>query len=195
MANLREATARRLLQQDCISPCLPSSCDCDCNNSIPPPPIPGALIKFPIATDTAIGGVMIDNKTTIISKEGVLSVKITEGNGLFVADEGIFLSIANKENSGAMTPEQVTKLENIAEGAQANVIEGAMLGTEGEAKIDENKKLILPVAGAFLGLVKSSNENNNISINKDGTMTINKISVSKLYVSDGDELILDGGNK
>ena len=52
----------------------------------------------------------------------------------------------------------------------------------------------LPFATAEkAGLVKSSSEMNKIAVAEDGTMEINQMSVSKLYVSEDDEFILNGG--
>ena len=78
---------------------------------------------------------------------------------------------------------------------KTNIVEGALLGPAGEeVNIDENKKLILPIAGALLGLVKSSNSLDKIKVEADGTMSINQVSASKLYVSEDEELILSGGS-
>ena len=151
--------------------------------------------ELPVASDSVLGGVMVDNKTIFASTEGILSVQVVAENGLSVGDNGIVLAAATTSSAGAMTAEQATKLANIATGAQVNVIEGALLGPAGEeVDIDENKKLILPVAGALLGLVKSSEEDNKVKVEADGTMSVNRISTSKLYVADGDELVLNGGN-
>lgn len=150
--------------------------------------------ELPIASDSVLGGVMVDNKTIRATAEGVLSVQVVAGNGLSIGDNGIILAAATTSSAGAMTAEQATKLANIATGAQINVIEGALLGSTGEeVDIDENKKLVLPVAGALLGLVKSSDEDNKVKVGADGTMSVNRVSTSKLYVEEGDELILNGG--
>lgn len=120
---------------------------------------------------------------------------INSDTGLSIVDGALTLAVSSSSSSGAMSAEQAAKLENITAGAQPNVIEGALLGSTGvEVNIDENKKLVLPIAGAFLGLVKSSDADNGITIAEDGTMSINRIATNKLYVADGDEFILNGGN-
>lgn len=43
------------------------------------------------------------------------------------------------------------------------------------------------------GLVKSSEDDNKVKVADDGTMELNRVSAMKLYVPDGDELVLDGG--
>lgn len=151
--------------------------------------------ELPVATDSVLGGVMIDNSTTSITAEGVLSVKVFEDNGLSIGENGITLTAATPSSAGAMTAEQATRLANIEAGAQVNVIEGALLGPAGEeVEIDENKKLVFPIAteGA-LGLVKGTANDNSVAVAEDGTMSVNRVSTSKLFVAEGDELILNGG--
>lgn len=151
--------------------------------------------ELPIASDSVLGGVMVDNKTIRTTTEGVLSVQVVAENGLSIDDNGIILAAATTSSAGAMTAEQATKLANIATGAQINVIEGALLGPAGEeVDIDENKKLVLPIAGALPGLVKSSDEDNKIKVESDSTMSVNRVSTDKLYVPENSELILSGGS-
>lgn len=53
----------------------------------------------------------------------------------------------------------------------------------------------IPIASEQnLGIVKSSTEQNNISVNIDGIMTVNSVNVNKLTQTDGEKLILNGGN-
>ena len=149
--------------------------------------------ELPVATDTVLGGVKVDNRTTEATAEGILSVKVVAENGLSATDNGIAMALATADTAGAMSAEQFTKLANIASGAQVNVVEGAMLGDQ-VAEINESKQIVIPVAGEFLGLVKSSEADNSVKVAADGTMEINRVSTTKLYVPDEDELILYGGN-
>ena len=149
--------------------------------------------ELPVATDTVLGGVKIDNRTTEATIEGVLSVKVVTENGLSVTDNGIAMALASADAAGVMSAEQFTKLANIASGAQVNVVEGAMLGDQA-ADINESKQIVIPVASEFLGLVKSSEADNSVKVAADGTVEINRVSTTKLYVPDGDELVLYGGN-
>ena len=123
----------------------------------------------------------------------MLSVKVVAENGLSATDNGIAMALATADNAGAMSAEQFTKLANITSGAQVNIIEGAMLGDQA-ADINESKQIVIPVAGEFLGLVKSSEADNSVKVATDGTMEINRVSTTKLYVPNGDELVLYGGN-
>ena len=47
---------------------------------------------------------------------------------------------------------------------------------------------------AAFGVVKSSEAGNGVAVAADGTMSVNKVGVSKLFVEEGNVLILDGGN-
>ena len=153
-----------------------------------------ATYKLPIATDKVLGGVKQGNGIAIAA-DGVLSAKVATGaaNGLSVTTEGIALALATKTAAGAMSAAQVTKLENLVEGAQVNVVEGALLG-ETVAEINDSKQIVIPVATADkLGLVKSSTGYNAVGIAEDGIMNVAKVSTTTLEVPEGDVLILDGG--
>ena len=43
------------------------------------------------------------------------------------------------------------------------------------------------------GVVKGSDETNKVSVNDDGTMTVNNVSVNKLVQDDDEFIIMDGG--
>lgn len=153
-----------------------------------------ATYELPIATDTVLGGVKQGNGVAIAT-DGVLSAKVATGaaNGLSVTAEGIALALATKTTAGAMSTAQVTKLENLVEGAQVNIVEGALLG-ETVAEINDSKQIVIPVATADkLGLVKSSTGYNAVGIAEDGVMNVAKVSTTTLEVPEGDVLILDGG--
>ena len=47
--------------------------------------------------------------------------------------------------------------------------------------------------GSEAGVVYSSADENKVSVDADGIMEVNNINVNKLVISEGDELILDGG--
>ena len=131
--------------------------------------------QLPIASTTTLGGVMVDGTTVKVDETGKISVPVAS------AIEG-----------GLLSKEDFAKIQNIEEGAQVNVIEGVLCGTEELIAVD--KKITIPVATEEkLGVVKGSTENDKIAIGTDGTMGLNKVSTTKLYVPDTDELILDGG--
>lgn len=101
------------------------------------------------------------------------------------------VSEASADVAGLMSAELFSKLTGIEAGAQANTVEGALLA-DSFATIDENKNIVIPAATAnTVGLVKASEE---IVVAEDGTMNLNKVNATKLYIEEKDELILSGGN-
>lgn len=60
--------------------------------------------------------------------------------------------------------------------------------------IDEDGVVNIPVAteGVF-GVVKSTSEDDGVSVNEDGTMKVNSISFSKIVQKDEDEFVFVGG--
>ena len=153
--------------------------------------------ELPAATAEALGGVKVAAVSTsglTLDTEGNLAVGVaTTANGLKKTATGLALDLATADNAGAMSPAMVSKLADIADGAQVNVIEGALL--DGIAAEVENKQLVIPTAStAKAGLVYGSTEADGVAVNADGLMTVNSLSTSKLYVPDGEELILNGGS-
>lgn len=150
-----------------------------------------AEYTLPVATSEILGGVKI-GQGVAATEEGVLSAKVVVANGLSLGDNGIAMGLASADAAGAMSAEMFTKVSNIAENAQVNVIEGALIGGAA-ATINEAKQIGIPVAGTAFGVVKSSEADNGVAVAADGTMSVNKVGVSKLFVETGNELILNGG--
>lgn len=150
---------------------------------------------LPVATAETLGGVKKGNGVSIAA-DGTLAALVNseKANGLSVSADGIELALASETAAGAMSAAEHVKLTNLVEGAQINTVEGALLGGVA-ATVDENKNIVVPIATAeALGLVKGSAEDNEISIQGNGEMEVNRLSVAKLFVAEGDELIIDGGN-
>lgn len=151
--------------------------------------------ELPIATSDTLGGVKTGNGVAI-AFDGTINAKVDNdrAHGLAVGTNGLYLNTASVIEAGAMSSADFVKLKNLTEGAQINVVEGALLGGVA-ATIDENKNIVVPIATAdALGLVKGSTEDNEISIQGNGEMEVNRLSVAKLFVAEGDEFIIDGGN-
>ena len=152
--------------------------------------------ELPAATAETLGGIKVGTGLAI-DDEGVLSVPVVEANGLALSEEGLALGLASESTAGAMSADDYIKLANLPVNAAANVVEGMVLGAnEVAVEINDNKQFILPFATADMpGVVVSSEENNHITVNAEtGKMTVNNISVGKLYVPDGEEFILNGGS-
>lgn len=87
----------------------------------------------------------------------------------------------------------ISKLEDIETGAQVNIIETVKVG--GTELSVTDKAVDIPVANSTtLGVIKSSSDENTISISEEGTATVNSLNISKLTQGEGDELILNGGS-
>lgn len=99
-----------------------------------------------------------------------------------------------EEGKSLVSDALIAKLETLNSDAEANVIEAITAG--GTLLEIVNKTVDIPVAGTKLGLVKSyvGDEYNKIVVAEDGTMSVNKIDVSALYVPEDTELVLDGGS-
>ena len=91
------------------------------------------------------------------------------------------------------TDSLLAKLENIESNAQVNVIEKINVG--GSVLDIVNKAVNIPMASAVqAGVVKSVNAINGINVDTDGIMRVNALSVEKLVVPAGCELVLNGGS-
>ena len=130
--------------------------------------------ELPTASTSTLGGVKVDGVT----------IKIADGT--------ISVPAATADAAGLLSASDFTKIQNIEAGAQANKIESIKIGDA--ALPNQEKAVTIPIATVEqLGLVKSSADNDSVSIDGEGKMTVNKISAMKLYVAEDDELILDGG--
>ena len=91
-----------------------------------------------------------------------------------------------------ITAAEGTKLAGIAEGAQVNVIESVKLN--GTALNIDAKAVNIPLVTAdTAGIVISSADENTISY-ANGIGTVNSLNINKLAQTEGDVLIIDGGN-
>lgn len=91
-----------------------------------------------------------------------------------------------------ITEAEGTKLAGIAEGAQVNVIESIKLN--GTALSIDAKAVNIPLVTAdTAGIVISSADENTISY-ANGIGTVNSLNINKLAQTEGDVLIIDGGN-
>ena len=121
---------------------------------------------------------------------------ITKLNG----DASTTGSVAKAVSDGvAPVANRVTAIENKVtddkvaqwDTAQANKIESIKVG-DTALTIGEDKSVTLPAAtAAALGLVKV--DGTSIE-SKNGVIGVKAVNVSTLYVADGDELVLNGGN-
>lgn len=115
-------------------------------------------------------------------------------------NEAIATAIANKVDkvdgkglsTNDFTNKAKAKLDGVEAGANQNLIEIVKLNG---AALDISEKAVnIPVAGATAGVVTSSADENKVAVAEDGSMEVNSLNMSKLVQSEGDTLILDGGN-
>ena len=154
--------------------------------------------------DTAIKGLLTEEVNRATAAEGALSGRLDTVETFFAAveapDETIntlseIVSYIESDKSGA-----AEMAGNIKANADAILaINNETTGILAQAKDYTNSVITAlpnsgPVAGALLGLVKSSDEDNKIKVETDGTMSVNRISTDKLYVAEGSELVLNGGS-
>lgn len=150
--------------------------------------------------DTEVRGLITSESERAIAAEGALSGRLDTVETFFAAvetpDETIntlaeIVSYIESDKSGASEMAASIKSNSDAIAAINNETTGILATAQ---KYTDDKIAAIPVAGALLGLVKSSEDDNKIKVETDGTMSVNRISVEKLYVEEGSELILNGGN-
>lgn len=131
-----------------------------------------------------------------VSTEGKLEVKEiapAKVTGLPDALAGKVDKVAGKGlSANDYTDEEKEKLSGIEAGANKNLIEIIKLANVA-LNISE-KAVNIPVAGDTAGVVISSTGENKVAVAEDGSMEVNSLNMNKLVQSDGDTLILDGGN-
>ena len=123
---------------------------------------------IPVATTSAAGAVKPDGTTITVTGDGTISVPAASGSA-----------------AGLMSSTDYTKLQN--------AVTGALIGTDSASVSGGN--ITVPVSSATAyGVVKGSADQDKVAVAADGTMSVNAYSVSKLYVPEGDTLILNCGD-
>lgn len=165
--------------------------------------------------DVAIGDInsALENKVDVPTN-GERFITIEEANklGALVVGEGGKIEISGKVNASnvqelynavvnIVTDTEgtydgvVRELLGIEKGAQVNVIEEITLA--GDIVLDVvDKSVEIPLANIPTrpGLVRTSTAENKIAVGTDGTMEVNSLNVNKLVQSEGEVLVLNGGN-
>ena len=126
----------------------------------------------------------------VLSEDGTVEVS-GEINASNVKELGSWIATNRDTVLGLLSTANETKLNGVESGAQANKIEQVKVG--GILLEIAEKVVNIPIAGEFLGVVKSASGENKIAVAKDGTMEVNSLNVNKLAQGEGDTLILDGG--
>ena len=127
-----------------------------------------------------------------------IKVATKQENGTYVASgKNVRISIpgADMTHAGLMTAANINKLGTIQPNAEPNVINMIMI--DGKKQPIAAKSVNISCAmtdGSEAGVVYSSADMNKVSVDGDGIMEVNNISVEKLVVPDETVLVLDGGN-
>lgn len=121
---------------------------------------------------------------TLIEKlNGIAEIKGVAETELVIDPETKILSI------GEISQEKVTGLTEALTGIvkEIKINEVPLLNSDGSINI--------PLATTeSAGVVISSESENKVKVNVDGTMEVNSININKIVQTDGEELILDGGS-
>lgn len=159
--------------------------------------------------DSEIRGLISNEADRATAAEGALSTRIAKAEA--------FLNEANLDAEDGSNnvidtlkeiQEYIIRDESGASGMLASIqanttaieaINNASTGILAQANTYTDNKIDAlptsgPIAGALLGLVKSSEEDNKIKVEEDGTMSVNRIATNKLYVAEGEEFVLNGGS-
>lgn len=130
----------------------------------------------------------------VLSEDGTVEVSgtIAAGNvdGLesWITTRAATLKGLSENN---LTDALKTKIES----SQANVIEIVKVNGVAAEVSAEDKSVNIPMAtAAALGVVKGTDAENGIAVADDGTMSVNSVNVNKLVQTEGDSIVLDGGN-
>ena len=132
-----------------------------------------------------------------ISGSGELSVTAIAQNKVTGLTEALAGKVNAEEGKGLsendFTDTLLEKLNGIEAGAEVNVIESISLNS---VPLEISGKAVnIPIAttGA-LGVVLSSTAENAVTVKANGAMEVNNINVNKLVQTEGERLILNGGN-
>lgn len=150
--------------------------------------------------DSEIRDLITAEETRALAAEGLIEGRLSTVETFFKAVETPDETIDTLAEIVKYIEEDKTGAAGMLASIQANTtaINAINSETDGiliKAKTYTDEKIAaIPVAGALLGLVKSSDEDNKVKVETDGSMSVNRISVNKLYVEEGDEFILNGGS-
>lgn len=150
--------------------------------------------------DSELRGLISGEEARATAAEGALS-------GRLDTVEDFFKAVETPDQVIDTLAEIVKYIEEDKTGA-ANMLASITQNTNAITAINDETTGILAKANKYTddaiaalpfataekaGLVKSSSDLNKIAVAEDGTMEINQISTTKLYVPEDDELIMNGG--
>lgn len=136
-------------------------------------------------------GKSLVSDTLITKLNGLAEIKSVSGEFSLTDGELSVNAIAANKVTGL--PDALTAIESL-QTESATYLKGVSLNNIALA-MDENKRVNIPLASAAaLGVVKSATGDNKVSVDTDGTMSVEAVNVSSLTQTAGEWLILNGGN-
>lgn len=119
--------------------------------------------------------------------------KLRAGTSPADSDSGSEVARKFNDNFQNVTTKFLEIDNQIQEFQQADVIK--IIRINGQNLNITDHSVDIPIATALAhGVVKGTDAENGVSIQEDGTMQVNQINVNKLVQTDGDSIILHGGN-
>ena len=110
------------------------------------------------------------------------------GTTIYDSDSGS--EVARKFNDNFQKVQE--KFEEIDQSLAEERVTGLLIGGLSQP-IDENGNVQVPIAGLLqLGVIKSSEAENKIMVDTDGTAEVASLNVNKLVQTDGEYMVLDG---
>lgn len=109
--------------------------------------------------------------------------------------KGLDAWITNNRDTieGLFSTTDSTKLGGIEAGAQVNQLESIKINGVAQSVVE--KAVNIPIAtGTLLGVVMANAAENGVEVAANGKMSVHSLNVNKLVQTEGDVLILDGGN-
>ena len=126
-----------------------------------------------------------------------VKVAVKQENGTYTAsgeDVRITIPGADVTHAGLMTADNINKLGTIQPNAEPNVINMIMI--DGKKQPIAAKSVNISCAmsdGSEAGVVYSSADLNKVSVDSNGIMEVNELSIEKITVPEGVTVVLDGG--
>ena len=126
-----------------------------------------------------------------------IQIAVKQSNGTYTTSEkhGVLTLVgADMLNAGLMTASDKNKLDGIQVNAEKNKINMIMVDAKAQPIAAGAVNISCAMTdGSEAGVVYSSADMNKVSVDSDGIMEVNNISVEKLVVPEGTSFILDGG--
>ena len=126
-----------------------------------------------------------------------IQIAVKQSNGTYTTSEkhGVLTLVgADMLNAGLMTASDKNKLDGIQVNAEKNKINMIMVDAKAQPIAAGAVNISCAMTdGSEAGVVYSSADMNKVSVDGDGIMEVNNISVEKLVVPDETVLVLDGG--